>query len=165
MDIETDVTPPWPATQDWNALAARALSALTPLAPELASPRLAASLLFTDDAEVQTLNREWRGKDKPTNVLSFPMLTRAGLLALAPQGPPELLGDIALAYETCSREADEKSIPLEHHAAHLIIHGLLHLAGHDHETSPEAAAAMESLEIKALAQMGIANPYGDAESV
>ena len=86
------------------------------------------------------------------------------LLALAPEGPPELLGDIALAFETCAREAAEKAIPLEHHAAHLIVHGLLHLAGHDHETSPEDAAAMEALEIKALASMGIADPYCDCDN-
>ncbi len=109
------------------------------------------------------MNHEWRGKDKPTNVLSFPMLVRAELLALAPDGPPVLLGDIALAYESCAREAAEKAIPLDAHAAHLIVHGLLHLAGYDHETSPAAAAAMEALEIKALALMGIANPYCDAQ--
>lgn len=139
----------------------RAAQAASRIAPELANPRLSASLVLSDDAEVHALNREWRGKDKPTNVLSFPMLERAELLALAPEGPPELLGDIALAFETCQREAAEKGIPLEHHAAHLIVHGLLHLAGYDHETSAEDAAAMEALEIKALALMGIADPYGD----
>jgi len=99
--------------------------------------------------------------DKPTNVLSFPMLERADLLALVPQGPPELLGDIALACETCAREAAEKGVSLEDHAAHLIVHGLLHLAGHDHEISPADAAAMEALEIKALAILGVEDPYGD----
>ncbi|MEQ1542594.1 MAG: rRNA maturation RNase YbeY [Novosphingobium sp.] len=139
----------------------RAVEALQNVAPELAHPRLSASILFTDDAEVRTLNAEWRGKDKPTNVLSFPMLERGELLALAPDGPPELLGDIALALETCQREAADKGISLEHHAAHLIVHGLLHLAGHDHETSAQDARAMEELEIKALALIGIADPYGD----
>ena len=152
----------WPALPDWTDLVGQALTAVREAAPELANPRLSASLLLTDDTEVQVLNREWRGKDRPTNVLSFPMLERAELLALAPDGPPELLGDIALAFETCAREAEEKAVPLEHHAAHLIIHGLLHLAGHDHETSPEEAAEMEALEIKALASMGIGNPYCDA---
>lgn len=160
--LDIDIQPPWPETRDWEALAVRAAAALAPCAAELANPRLSASLLFTSDAEVHALNAEWRGKDKPTNVLSFPMLERADLLALPAQGPPELLGDIALAHETCAREAAEKSVPLEHHAAHLIIHGLLHLAGYDHETSPVDAAAMEALEIKALAQMGITNPYDDA---
>ncbi len=168
LSLEIDLTPPWPPNPDWEALATRAAAALAQFAPEIANPRLAASLLFTDDAEVQALNREWRGKDKPTNVLSFPMLARTELLALAPNdkhaGPPELLGDIALAFETCAREATEKGVPLEHHAIHLIIHGLLHLAGHDHEISTEDAAAMETLEIKALASMGIANPYCTAQS-
>ena len=139
----------------------RAAFTLAQFVPELANPRLSASLLFADDAEVHTLNREWRGKDKPTNVLSFPMLERADLLALGEDGPPELLGDLALALETCTREAAEKDISLEHYVTHLILHGLLHLAGYDHETSPEDAREMELLEIKALAQLGIADPYGD----
>ncbi len=93
------------------------------------------------------------------------MLERADLLALAADGPPELLGDIALALETCAREAAEKGLPLADHAAHLLVHGLLHLAGHDHETSPQEAAAMEALEIKALALLGIADPYDDAGEI
>lgn len=161
MDLETDLDAPWPDGTDWEALAERAAAALAQVAPELANPRLATSLLFAGDAEVHALNREWRGKDKPTNVLSFPMLERGNLLALPAAGPPELLGDIALAFETCAREAADKGVPLEHHAAHLIVHGLLHLAGHDHETSPADADAMEALEIKALALMGIQDPYGD----
>ncbi|WP_309753834.1 rRNA maturation RNase YbeY [Novosphingobium sp.] len=159
LDIELD--PAWPATTDWAALADRTALAAASVTPELANPRLSASLLFASDADVHALNREWRGKDKPTNVLSFPMLARDELLALPPEGPPELLGDLALALETCQREAAEKGISLEHHAAHLIIHGLLHLAGYDHETSTEDARAMELLEIKALAQLGIADPYDD----
>jgi len=87
------------------------------------------------------------------------MLERADLLALAQDGAPELLGDIALAHETCVREAEEKGVTIEAHAAHLIVHGLLHLAGHDHELSTSDAEAMEALETKALARMGIANPY------
>ncbi|MEP7221733.1 MAG: rRNA maturation RNase YbeY [Novosphingobium sp.] len=162
MDLEIDIEGPWPPAIDWPDLAERALEAAAAVAPELANPRLSASLLFTDDAQVHTLNREWRANDKPTNVLSFPMLERADLLALAPDGPPELLGDIALAFETCAREAEEKGVTLEAHAAHLIVHGLLHLAGLDHEISAEDAAQMEALEINALARMGLADPYGDA---
>ena len=114
---------------------------------------------------MHALNLEWRGKDKPTNVLSFPMLERDDLLALDADGPPELLGDIALALETCAREAAEKGVSLADHTSHLVIHGLLHLAGHDHETSPADAQAMESLEIKALALISVGNPYEDGPYV
>ncbi|MCK9540700.1 MAG: rRNA maturation RNase YbeY [Novosphingobium sp.] len=161
MELAVEVEKPWPETTDWEALARAAAGATATLAPELANARLSASLLFTNDAQVHDLNREWRDKDKPTNVLSFPMLEREDLLALASAGPPELLGDIALAHETCAREAAEKGISIQDHAAHLIVHGLLHLAGHDHEISARHAAAMEALEIKALARLGIADPYGD----
>jgi probable rRNA maturation factor len=160
MQLDCAVEAAWPAATDWEGLAARSAAALAGISPELANSRLSASLLYTSDAEVHALNREWRGKDKPTNVLSFPMLSRGELLVLAPAGAPELLGDIALALETCTREAADRAIPLEDHAAHLIIHGLLHLAGHDHEISPRDAKTMELLEIKALACMGIADPYG-----
>ena len=158
MELDIDAGD-WP-TGHWEPLALRAATAAAQVAPELANERLSASLLFTSDEQIHTLNREWRQRDKPTNVLSFPMLDRDDLLELTPDGPPELLGDIALAYETCAREAADKGIPVEAHTAHLIIHGLLHLAGHDHEISAADADAMEQLEIKALALMGIANPYG-----
>ncbi len=161
MNVDIDIED-WPAGK-WETLAERAASAAISQAPELANSRLTTSLLFTSDAEVHTLNREWRDRDKPTNVLSFPMLERAELLDLEAEGPPVMLGDLALAYETCAREAAEKGVPLDHHAAHLIVHGLLHLAGYDHETSPEDADHMEALEIKALAQMGIADPYADRD--
>jgi probable rRNA maturation factor len=129
------------------------------VAPSLGNPRLAASVLFSNDEELQNLNRDWRGKDKPTNVLSFPMLEAEELTELDSDGPPVLLGDIALSFDTCAREAAEKSVPLQHHASHLVIHGLLHLAGFDHETGEADAEEMESLEIKALAVLGIDNPY------
>lgn len=158
LDIEIDG---WPRTHDWADLAEAAMEAAQSVEPALDNQRLSASLLFTVDEEVQALNREWRTKDKPTNVLSFPMLTRSELTAMSQQGGPEMLGDLALAYETCAREAEEKGVSLEHHAAHLIVHGLLHLAGHDHVESDAQAEAMEALETKALAQMGIADPYGD----
>ncbi len=164
LALEIDIEAPWPEMSaggtDWADLAEAAAEAVMEVAPELDNPRLSASVLFTGDAEVHALNREWRAKDKPTNVLSFPMMTRADLLALPHDGAPELLGDLALACETCTREAQDKGVSLADHAAHLLVHGLLHLAGHDHETSPEAATAMEALEIKALARMGIADPYG-----
>jgi len=155
LDIEIDG---WPSTTDWPDLAERALEAVLQIAPELDNQRLTADVLFTVDEEVQALNREWRMKDAATNVLSFPMITRPELLAMSKDGGPEMLGDIALAYETCCREAEDKRIGLESHAAHLLVHGLLHLAGHDHQVDGEAEA-MEALEVKALALMGIADPY------
>ena len=164
MNLEIDIED-WPAPSpdwaEWEALAARAAEAAQSVEPALANLRLVASILFTSDEQVHALNREWRDRDKPTNVLSFPMLKRQDLVHLDPDGPPVMLGDIALAHETCAREASEKGIGLEHHAAHLIIHGLLHLAGHDHVDSDEQAEAMEKLEIAALAKLGIADPYGD----
>lgn len=158
MELEVE-SEHWPAG-DWSALAMRAAVAAAQVEPALAHPRLEASVLFTSDAEVHTLNREWRGRDKPTNVLSFPMLDREDLLALRTDGPPELLGDIALAHETCAREATDKGVTLEAHATHLIVHGLLHLAGHDHVDSDAQAEAMETLEVKTLAILGLADPYG-----
>ena len=155
LDIEIDG---WPGPTDWADLAARALEATLQIAPELDNQRLTADVLFTVDEEVQALNREWRMKDAPTNVLSFPMIARADLLAMKPDGGPEMLGDMALAFETCQREAEAKKVPLAHHAAHLLVHGLLHLAGHDHQADGEAET-MEALEVKALALMGIADPY------
>lgn len=159
MQLDIDIED-WPAGE-WEALAIRAAQAAGEGEPVLANPRLIASVLFTSDAEVHTLNREWRSRDKPTNVLSFPMLERAELETLAPGGPPEMLGDIALAHETCAREAAEKGVTLQAHATHLIVHGLLHLAGHDHVDSDEQAEAMEALETRILAKLGIADPYGD----
>lgn len=161
MDLDIDMEG-WPAGE-WADLAFGVVEAVESVAPELANPRLTASVLFTTNDEVQALNRDWRTKDKPTNVLSFPMLTRDELLDLAPEGAPEMLGDLALAHETCAREAADKGISLEHHAAHLLVHGFLHLAGLDHETGEADAEAMEALEIKALAQLGIADPYGDRD--
>lgn len=160
FDVEIDG---WPQDEDWAGLTERVHRAVAALEPALANPRLIASVLFTLDGQVHELNREWRGKDKPTNVLSFPMLERCDLIALGEDGPPEMLGDIALALETCQREAAEKDLGLEVHTAHLLIHGLLHLAGHDHVDSDEQAVAMEKLEIEALAKLGIADPYGDRD--
>ena len=159
MNLDISIEAAWPDGTDWDALAGRAAGAAARVAPELAHPRLCASIVFADDEQVHALNREWRGKDKPTNVLSFPMLERGDLLDLAEAGPPELAGDIVLSIETCAREAAEKGVPVQHHTAHLLVHGMLHLAGLDHETGPAEADAMDALEIKALALMGIADPY------
>ncbi len=159
MQLDIDIMG-WPAGE-WEALAQRAVGAAASVAAELSNDRLCVSVLFTSDEEVHALNREWRDRDKPTNVLSFPMMERDELLELIPDGPPAMLGDIALARETCARESEEKGIGLEQHAAHLIVHGILHLAGHDHVHSDEEAEAMEALEITALARLGLSDPYGD----
>jgi probable rRNA maturation factor len=163
MELHVDLEAAWPPATDWSELTLRCAEVAAQVAPELSNQRLTADLLLTSDSAVRTLNRQWRAKDKPTNVLSFPMLRRPDLLALEVDGPEEMLGDLALAFETCTREAAEKGVSLDHHAAHLIVHGLLHLAGYDHETSTDEATAMEALEIKALALLGIADPYGDHE--
>jgi len=152
----------WP-DGDWEERSELALGAVAQVEASLENDRLSVSIFLASDEEVHALNREWRRRDKPTNVLSFPMLTRDELLALETDGPPVMLGDLALAYETCAREAAEKGISLEDHAAHLMVHGLLHLAGYDHEISTEDAEHMEALEVKALAQLGIADPYGDRD--
>ncbi len=161
MQIDAEIGPTWPKG-DWLALVEHASKTTQDLVPELAFDRLCLSVIFTSDAEIHALNREWRDRDKPTNVLSFPMLERANLVHLDPDGPPEMLGDIAMAYETCNREASDKDVTLSAHATHLFVHGLLHLAGYDHEISSEEAEKMEALEIKILAQLGIADPYSDS---
>ena len=161
--LELDIDPVWGDAIDWEALAARAAMAAAKVAPELAHDNLLVSLVLGDDAEVQTLNQQWRAKDQPTNVLSFPMLSREEVLhAAADEAHEGMLGDLILAHGVCTREAADKGIAVEDHAAHLIVHGLLHLAGYDHEIGEVAAQAMEALETKALALMGIANPYCDA---
>ena len=114
------------------------------------------AVMLTDDGGIRTLNNNWRGIDKPTNVLSFPALQPT-----APSGdddPPRMLGDIAIAYETTRREADEEDKPFEHHLSHLAVHGFLHLIGYDHEKNDDAEA-METLERDILAQLGIPDPY------
>jgi probable rRNA maturation factor len=155
--VEVDCGAAWPEG-DWNGLSERAVTAVF-ASCATAIPNAEISLRLTDDAEVHALNWDYRGKDKPTNVLSFPQYAPADIADLAASHDPEiLLGDIVLARETCAREAAEKGVSLTDHAMHLIVHGTLHLLGHDH-MDDAAAEAMEALEVKALASMGIGNPY------
>jgi probable rRNA maturation factor len=110
------------------------------------------SLCLADDAALRALNSRWRGIDKPTNVLSFPSSSGGRL------GDATTLGDIALAYETLAREAEDLGVPLADHYRHLLAHGFLHLIGYDHETDAEAER-MEALETRILARLGAADPY------
>ncbi|MCX7284689.1 MAG: rRNA maturation RNase YbeY [Novosphingobium sp.] len=158
--LEIDIDPIWGDDTDWEALASRAAEATARIVPELAHDNLLVSLVLADDEEVHALNRQWRAKDKPTNVLSFPMLSREEVLhAAADEDAPGMLGDMILAHGVCLREAAEKNVSAQVHATHLIVHGLLHLAGYDHEQGDAEAEEMEELERKTLALMGIADPY------
>jgi probable rRNA maturation factor len=152
----------WPEA-DWETNAQTAVAEAirkSPYADWLTrSLMIEVSVRLTDDAEVQALNREYRHKDKPTNVLSFPMVQPDLLEGLANSDDGEvLLGDIVLARETCAREAEEKSVAFADHATHLIVHGALHLLGYDHQGDTEAEA-MEALERAILATLGIDDPY------
>ena len=141
----------WP---DMSAVISTCFDIVTKQEPKGFLPGQVAVLL-TDDAAMRALNDQFRGKDNPTNVLSFPAGDPPPGL---PAEAPVPVGDIALGLEMCVREAAEKQITLEDHTAHLVIHGLLHLLGYDHISS-EDAARMEGLEIALLAQMNIKNPY------
>src|SRR5260221_13617082 len=116
--------------------------------------------MLTDDSGVQTLNRNWRANEKPTTVFSFPALQPAG--AGEPDDVPRMLGDIAIAFETTRKEADDEQNPFDHHLSHLAVHGFLHLIGYDHEKDDDAEA-MESLEQEILAQLAIPDPYATRE--
>ena len=144
----------WSALGEPEVLARRAIEAAFRARDQVPNGPVVISLMLSDDAAIRALNRAWRGQDKPTNVLSFPASTPAG----APG--PRPLGDIALAFETVASEAEAEGKALADHAAHLIVHGVLHLLGYDHETETDAEV-MEALEIKALARLGIADPYRD----
>jgi probable rRNA maturation factor len=144
----------------WNAGAeAAARRALAEAAAALGADfrNHAVALLLTDDAAVRRLNAQWRGIDKPTNVLSFPP---------APGGAGEIrsLGDIAIAYETTAREAQAEAKPFADHLAHLCVHGFLHLMGYDHEQEPQAET-MEGLERVILARLGVPDPYSQEMKV
>jgi probable rRNA maturation factor len=147
----------WQEAPDAEATIQRAIAvAADSVDADVAYAELA--IMLTDDSGIRTLNSNWRGIDKPTNVLSFPALQPT-----APQKPgdaPRMLGDIAIAYETMRREADEEDKPFDHHLSHLAVHGFLHLIGYDHENDADAEA-MERLETEILAQLGIPDPYAD----
>lgn len=114
------------------------------------------SILLTDDKAIRALNRDWRGIDKATNVLSFPAP------AATPSAPSKMLGDIVMAYETLAQECDRENRGFLHHLAHLTVHGFLHLIGYDHQTDTQADA-MEGLESKIMARMNLPDPYLDRD--
>ena len=164
LDIAIDADGEWDSSTGWAELAR---SAATAAIAESAFPQLGQgerpvelSIRLAGDAEVHSLNAEWRGKDKPTNVLSFPMAEADDLQESDVPGPELMLGDIILAHGVCEREAADKAIPLDHHAAHLMVHGTLHLLGYDH-MDDHGAADMEAREVRALARMGISDPYAE----
>ena len=156
MSLDIDLTVEagaWPPESELLALVERAVAAACAELGVADDASSELSLVFTDDEHIRALNAGWRGKDKPTNVLSFPAFppVRGGSL-------PPMLGDIVLAAGTVAREAALEGKPLSNHITHLVIHGLLHLVGHDHETDAEAEA-MEALERAALARLAIPDPY------
>jgi probable rRNA maturation factor len=140
-------SPLWATEPDCEAVLQRAVNAA---AGEASSASSEIAIVLTDDSGIQALNRKWRGRDEPTNVLSFPAhpVSAAG----------RHLGDIALAFETLAREAKAQGKPFAHHLAHLAVHGYLHLLGYDHDTDREAEA-MERFETRILRKLGIPDPY------
>jgi probable rRNA maturation factor len=147
----------WQAEPDAEAIIHRAIAAAAEIVnADLGEAELA--VMLTDDAGIRTLNGNWRGIDKPTNVLSFPALPPTG--DRGPDDAPRMLGDIAIAYETTRQEACDEQKPFDHHLSHLAVHGFLHLIGYDHEQDDDADQ-MEMLERDVLSQLGIPDPYAD----
>jgi probable rRNA maturation factor len=143
----------WPAEPQLRDLVDRAIASLE-AAGVLGAGTTELSVVFSDDRRVRELNAAWRGKDRPTNVLSFPAFATPGRGAAL----PPMLGDIVLAFETAAGEARLEGKTLEHHISHLVLHGLLHLLGYDHEQDAEADE-MEAIETGALARLAIPDPY------
>src|SRR4051812_21867615 len=150
----------WQTEPDAEAVIHRAITAAAEIADaDVGEAELA--VMLTDDTGIRTLNNNWRGIDKPTNVLSFPALQPTGD-SRADDDAPRMLGDIAIAYETTRREADDEQKPFDHHLSHLAIHGFLHLISYDHEKDQEAET-MEALETEILMRLGIPDPYADRD--
>jgi probable rRNA maturation factor len=162
LEIALEADEEWDSSRSWDKLARSAAEAAIAESeyPELADSErpIEISVTLTGDAQVRALNAHWRGKDKPTNVLSFPMADETDLRRAKLAGTELLLGDIVLAYGVCEAEAADKGLTVQQHAVHLLVHGTLHLLGYDHHDDREAAD-MEEREVRALARLGIANPY------
>ncbi|WP_136163251.1 rRNA maturation RNase YbeY [Sphingomonas flavalba] len=166
LDIAVQAEPAWPAA-DWDGAAARAVTAAIRNSPFVALAdadfSVEVAVRLTDDDEVRTLNAQYRGKDKPTNVLSFPMVEPDMLATLANTDDGEvLLGDIVLAHGVCAAEAAARGVDIDAHAIHLIVHGTYHLLGYDHQGTEEAGA-MEAMERETMAKLGLHDPYDDTD--
>lgn len=162
IEVALLIESPWPA-HDWQALSDRACSAALSASPQATlagtSAAIEISVRLTSDEEVHKLNSQYRQQDKPTNVLSFPMVQPDLIESLGNTDDGEiLLGDIVLAHGVCAREAEDRKVSLQDHATHLIVHGVLHLLGHDHMDDAQAEA-MESIEQAAMAALGLHDPY------
>jgi probable rRNA maturation factor len=162
LEVAIDADDEWDSSRSWQKLVRRAAEAAI---AESAFPQLVTgarpvelSVRLAGDEEVRALNAEWRGKDKATNVLSFPMIDPDELRGANIAAQELLLGDIVLAHGVCEAEAADKGLSVDDHATHLLVHGTLHLLGYDHHDD-EGAADMEAREVRALARLGIANPY------
>ena len=162
LEIALEAEEEWDSSSSWEPRVRKAAQAAIAESafPELGKTgrEVELSVRLASDDEVRALNAEWRRKDKPTNVLSFPMAEAYELQEADEDGPTIMLGDLILAHGVCEREAEEKGISVEDHATHLVVHGTLHLLGYDHQAESEATD-MEAREIRALARLGIANPY------
>jgi len=160
MSLEVEIVlenPDWSAIADLDGRIVHAARTALEQAAVTVQPGCELAVLLTDDAAIGALNARWRNKDMPTNVLSFPAVA-LDRIATSP-----VLGDIALAYETCAREAQVEARPLVDHILHLVVHGVLHLVGYDHQTEAEATT-MEDLERTILARLGVPDPYSAADS-
>lgn len=164
LEIEVRLAAGWPE-HDWEALARDAVAAAFDEAGLAllvgGETPVEVSLLLTDDETVRCLNRDYRGKNKATNVLSFPQID-GDVAAAAAQAPALLLGDIALAFGVCSSEAAMRGIALHAHVTHLVAHGALHLVGHDHQDDDEAET-MERIETRVMRRLGLHDPYKQDE--
>jgi probable rRNA maturation factor len=158
MKVSLDISAPsplWRGLLRARAIARETIAAAVAESGAVLGDGVVVSLCLADDAALRALNARWRGIDKPTNVLSFPSAPSDRV------GQASTLGDIALAYETLAREAEDLGVPLADHFRRLLAHGFLHLIGYDHETDAEAER-MEALETRILARLGAADPYARA---
>jgi probable rRNA maturation factor len=131
--------------------------AIQAAAKATSTPRAELAIVLTDDSAIRTLNREWRGFDKPTNVLSFPAASFGAIQNSSS------LGDVIIAFQTVAKEATSEGKPFKNHLSHLAVHGFLHLLGYDHETDRDARK-MEQIEVKILAGLGVPDPYAEQDA-